>query len=359
MRPGVVAATCLVAGLAVLLIGRATPTLHAADGDLDARLEALLTTLKQELVRQDPAWSSARAVVTNFTAEGLPWSTPLAAHIQERAAWLMEARAMFRPAAVARTRGITVKQVTGVDTPNDPKALTGFYGSDLAIDGTSRRDGDRVLVRLVAVDGQGRTVAQVSGAVPLAAFPEPVTAAQVNAEHTSDMLNAFGRLGPRAQGAWRVEVTTNRPGTGASFRQGEGITYIVSPTTDGFLYLFHVDADRKMVRIFPNQHQRDAQVRAGLPIEVPAPGAPFRFEASPPFGLETTFAVVTPAPLDEKDFQPAEGGFTKLAGEVPALVAATRGLRGKPAGPPPSPGAGPAPADRPVVWNSITILIRP
>jgi hypothetical protein len=121
---------------------------------------------------------------------------------------------------------------------------------------------------------------------------------------------------------------------------------------DGYLYLFHVDADRKIVRIFPNPHQPSALVRAGTPVEVPAGGAPFRFEATPPFGLETTFAVVTPAPLDEKDFQPTRGGFSAPKGDVSALVGTTRGLR-------PAPGAGGSPADRPVIWNSITILIRP
>jgi len=117
-----------------------------------------------------------------------------------------------------------------------------------------------------------------------------------------------------------------------------------------------VDADLKTVRIFPNRHQRDAQVKAGVPVEVPVAGAPFRFEASPPFGLETTFAVVTPTPLDEKDFQPAPGGFATPAGEVPAVVGAIRGARVTPGG---SPGSGAPPADRPIVWNSITILIRP
>jgi hypothetical protein len=35
-----------------------------------------------------------------------------------------------------------------------------------------------------------------------------------------------------------------------------------------------------------------------MAVEVPGPGAPFRFEAVPPFGLATTLAVVTPTPLN-------------------------------------------------------------
>jgi Domain of unknown function (DUF4384) len=342
-------------GLAIVLTALSSTGAVSEEG-LDARLVALLAGLKQELVRQDPSRASARAVVANFTEHDLPWSTPLAAYLQERAAWLVETSGMFKPALIARTRGITIKQVTGVDNPNDPKALTRFYGSELAIQGSYRREGDRVMLRVAAVDDQGKELAQASGEVPMTAVPGAVAAAQVNTEHTSQMLGAFTRLGPRMQGPWKVEITTSRPGMGASFRQGEAIQYFVTSTTDGYLYLFHVGADLKTVRIFPNQHQPDARVRAGVAVEVPAAGAPFRFEASPPFGLETTFAVVTPTALDEKDFQPVAGGFTKPAGEVPAVVRATRGSGGKPGG---APGATAPPPDRPIVWNSITILVRP
>jgi hypothetical protein len=337
--------------LGLLLAGQLFGVSAGAAPDVDAWLETLLATLKQELVRQDPARAAARVVVTNFSEEGLTWATPLTAYLQERTAWLLKAKGMFPQSAVPQTRGITVTQVTGVANPNDPKALAGYYGSELVIDGSYRREGDRVLMQLMVVDDQGRTLARTSDALPMAMVPPAVAAAQVSADNTIHLLGALTRLGPRMQGAWKVDVTTNRPGAGASFRQGEAIQYFVNSTMDGYLYLFHVDADRKIVRIFPNPHQPSAQVRAGAPVEVPGAGAPFRFEASPPFGLETTFAVVTPAPLDEKDFQPTRGGFAAPKGDVSALVGTTRSLRS-------APGAGGSPADRPIIWNSITILIR-
>ena len=343
---------CARLGLGLALATQLGVVPAGAAPDVDAWLETVLATLKQELVRQDPARATARVVVSNFSEEGLPWATPLTAYLQERTASVVKAKGLFPQSAVPQTRGITVKQVAGVANPNDPQALAGYYGSELVIDGSYRREGDRVLMQLMVVDDQGRTLARTSDALPMAMVPPAVAAAQVNADHTSQLLVALTRLGPRMQGAWKVDVTTNRPGTGASFRQGEAIQYFVNSSMDGYLYLFHVDADRKIVRIFPNPHQPSAQVRAGAPVEVPGGGAPFRFEASPPFGLETTFAVVTPVPLDEKDFQPAAGGFTAPKGDVPALVGVTRSLRS-------APGPGGSPADRPIIWNSITILIRP
>jgi hypothetical protein len=403
-------------GLAFLGAAGAVTGVAAAE-DLDARLGALLATLHQELVRQDPGRAAARVAVANFTEEGLPWGTPLGAYLRERVGWLVQAGGLFRPAAVAQTRGISVTQVTGVDRPNAPEAMTRYYGSDVVIDGSYRREGDRVVLVLAAVDAEGRVLAQTRGDASMAAVPGAVAAAQVNAEHTSQLLGAFTQLGPREHGSWKVEVTTNRPGMGASFRQGEPIRYYITSTLEGYLSLFHVDADRNVVRIFPNRHQPDARIRAGVPVEVPGPGAPFQLTASPPFGLETTFAIVTPVPLDEKDFQAAAGGFATPVGGVPALVAATRGIRVQPTGPAPTPGAGSTPAagaapapgptpaggastgaapgstaarpapgpvgppsasstatpasrpagvptsppaeDRPIVWNSITILIRP
>ena len=133
----------------------------------------------------------------------------------------------------------------------------------------------------------------------------------------------------------------------------------MTSTIDGYLYLFHVDADKNILRIFPNQYQREARISAGAPLELPAPGAPFKFEASPPFGLETTFAIVTRVPLDEKDFQLVEGGFAKPKQDVPGLVA-TRGISVKPvetAASPPAVAVAAPPAQ--LVWNSVTVLIRP
>jgi hypothetical protein len=260
-----------------------------------------------------------------------------------------------------------------VENPNDPKALSALYNTDLAIAGTYRPQPDRILVRLAVLDAKGSELAQAVKEILRQAIPDVVASAPSNAADTSQLLNSLNQLGPKSQGNARVEVTTNRPGAGANFRMGEEIRYFVTSTIDGYLYLFHIDADKNVLRIFPNQFQREARVNAGAALEIPAPGAPFKFEASPPFGLETTFAMVTSVPLDERDFQMVEGGFAKPKQEVPTLIA-TRGISVKPVEPtspapapgaasPPSspyPAAAPAPSPQPqLVWNSVTVLIRP
>ncbi|MGH7320609.1 MAG: DUF4384 domain-containing protein [Candidatus Rokuibacteriota bacterium] len=335
-------------GATLVLAGCAAAGVTPHGLDPDEHLGALLAALRREVRHRDPGLASARAVVINFTVEGLPWSSPLGAWLEERVARVMEIAQPFPMVAGPRTRGITIKQLAGVDSPNEPKALTAFYDAELAIAGSYRWQREEILVGLTAFDDQGRVVARVGGEVPVRAVPDQVITAEVNFRHTGEFLKAFDQLGTRAQGDRKVEVTTNRPGAGASFRRGEEIRYFVVSTVDGFLYLFHIDADGKMLRIFPNQHRREGRVQAGIPVEVPGDGAPFGFEASPPFGLETTLAIVTPVPLDEKDFEWADRDFKRPMRDVPSLVSTRIGVSSGDAGAPPV-----------LVWNTITVLIRP
>jgi hypothetical protein len=318
-------------------------------------LKALLTTLKQNVERRGTTRGSGQTVVGNLAEEGQPWSSPVGAVLRDRIASLVQTEGIFKP--VPQTRGISVTQVAAVQNPNDPRALGAMYGADMSISGSYRVQQDQVNVQLAAIDNQGNQIAQATGQVPTQSIPNVLAATPVNASQTKEVLGGLNQLGPQAQGDERVEVTTNKPGAGASFRLGEEIKYFVKSTLSGYLYLIHIDADKKMTRIYPNQFQREARISAGVPVEVPGAGVPFKFEASPPFGLETTAALVTTVPLDEKDFQMLEGGFATPTQPLPTLVA-TRGIVVKAPGT--STPSAPAPASAPrLVWNTVTVLIRP
>jgi Domain of unknown function (DUF4384) len=335
---------------------RVAPTPQvAARPDLDATVRSLLGALQRDVSRRNPTRLAPRAVVGNFTEEGKPWASPLGALLQERVTTVMRAEGVFRPATGSQARGITVQQVAGVANPNDPAALNAMYGSDLVIAGRYRAEGEQVLVRLAAVDAQGTEQAQATATIPRTAVPEVVAAAPSNAAETGQVLATLQQLGARAPSSSRVRLITNRPGDGANFRLGEEIRYIVTSTVDGYLYLFHVDSDQNLLRIFPNQYQPEARIAADTGIEVPAAGAPFRFEASPPFGLETTFAIVTAVPLSPQEFQVVEAGFGKPTVSLRSLVT-TRGIAVKAADAAVTGGAAETPA---LAWSYVTVLIRP
>jgi hypothetical protein len=184
--------------------------------------------------------------------------------------------------------------------------------------------------------------------IPASAIPDVVASTPQNAPETGQLLNSLNQIGPQAEG--QLVLTTNRPGAGSTFRLGEEITFFVKSNTDGYVYLFHIDADKHFSQIFPNQFQQEARVQAGQVLQVPSAGAQFKFEASPPFGLETTFAIVTAAPLSDADLQAIQNGLGGPTQEVPAFLK-TRGIGVV--------SAAPTAAAPPVQWNSTTVLVRP
>jgi hypothetical protein len=343
---------------------RAAPGTAAAPvvQDLDGVLRGTLVSLKEGVVRREPTLAAARATVGNITEEGQPWSGPLGVLLHDQLTRLVESGQVFSPAPGSFVRGIAVRPLSTVQSPNSPQALNQVFGSDVAIVGSYRLDKDIVRILLRAVDATGRDLSQQVTAIPSGAIPGTWAASPGNATDTSQLLGSLNQLGPQSQGAARVELATNRPGAGASFRLGDEIRYVVGSTVDGYLYLFHIDADKNVLRIFPNQYQKDARVTAGSSVEVPVSGAPFKFEASPPFGLETTVAIVTAMPLDEGDFRAVEGGFAKPRQELTDVVT-SRGVRTVPADSSSSSAStrstGAVPARAQLAWNFVTVLIRP
>jgi len=273
----------------------------------------------------------------------------MGALLQDRVSAVAMNDGIFSQSTGVQMRGITVKEAGAVSNANDPKALTALYNTDLAITGTYQTQSDGVHVKLAALQNAAE-IAEVSKTIPPGAIPDVVAATPQNAADTNQLINSLNQIGPKADG--KLNFTTNRPGPGSSFRLGEEIIFFVTSVNDGYLYLFHVDGDKNVTRIFPNQYQQDARIRAGQTLQVPAAGAPFKFEASPPFGLETTFAIVSQTPFSDADLQAIQNGFGGPKQEAPAFLK-TRGINVVQS------GAAPSAAAAPVLWNSVTVLVRP
>lgn len=324
-----------------------TSTAGVPGADLDSALRGMLQSLKQDIGKR--GLGNARAVVGNFTEEGRPYAGPMGALLQERVSTIVMTDGTFKQATGVQSRGITVKDMQGVKNVNDPKALPALYNTDLAIAGTYQARPDGVAVKLTAVQNTGE-VAQSNAVVPASVIPNVVAVTPQNANDTTQLMNSMNQVAPRAEG--QLTITTNRPGQGSNFRLGEEITYFVNSSVDGHLYLFHIDGEKNVARIFPNPYQPSAAIRAGQVLQLPQPGAPFKFEASPPFGLETTFAIVTPVPLAENDLAMIQASFAN-ASQVGPTLARVRAIAVSPVG-----GGAPAPGNS-VLWNSATVLIRP
>lgn len=320
-------------------------TAAAAPGaDLDSTLRGMLTSLKQDVSNRNPELAKARAVVGNFTEEGRPYSGPMGALLQDRVSTIVMSDKGFNQPVGVQSRGVNVKDMQAVKNFNDPRSLPALYNTDFAIAGTYQTRPDGVAVKLTALRSSGE-IAQSSTILPAGLIPEAVAAAPQNANDTTQLIGSMNQITPRADG--QLNITTNRPGQGSNFRMGEEITYFVKSTSDGYLYLFHVDGNSNVNQIFPNPHQPNPIIRAGEVVQLPQPGAPFKFEAAPPFGLETTFAIVTPTPLTDSDLQILQASFATPS-QVGLTLARARSI-----------AANGAASNNSVLWNSATVLIRP
>jgi len=74
------------------------------------------------------------------------------------------------------------------------------------------------------------------------------------------------------------------------YRIGDSPVFTVVSARDCFLTLTDVDEKRSATVLLPNAYQQDNYIRAGVPVQFPGPGAPFKFRMKDP-GNETIVAV--------------------------------------------------------------------
>ncbi|MAX37206.1 MAG: hypothetical protein CME33_11665 [Gimesia sp.] len=86
-------------------------------------------------------------------------------------------------------------------------------------------------------------------------------------------------------------------------------TYVVGETVKinaisekaGYLYLFYLQADKKVVCLFPNKVQQNNKIAANSKITIPSQNSGFRLRVGEPVGTEILKAVVTQQPLKSLD----------------------------------------------------------
>jgi len=100
--------------------------------------------------------------------------------------------------------------------------------------------------------------------------------------------------------AYVVRVDVDRPDR--VYEAGELVKVKVVSEKDGYLYLIYKQADGSVVCLFPNEHQRDNQIKARRETVVPAAGSDFNLRVGAPLGDETLVAIVSQEPLKASDF---------------------------------------------------------
>jgi hypothetical protein len=137
--------------------------------------------------------------------------------------------------------------------------------------------------------------AVIGGLVVAAALVVPAAVRSADQGGPPNARGLFVEELRNTQPSFHVRVAVDR--ADRTYRGGEEMKVTVHSATDGYLYLFYLDAQKKPWVLFPNHVQTDNKVAAGKPVTVPAPDARFRLRVGPPFGSELLKAVVALKPL--------------------------------------------------------------
>ena len=137
-------------------------------------------------------------------------------------------------------------------------------------------------------------------------------------------LRAHDRIGPI-----RLDLSSAR-GRDPVYRVGERLDLLIQTNEDAWLYCFYFQADRRMVRIFPNAHHKDPFLVGGRLHTLPGARYPFDLNVTEPAGTElvkcfaarrdvsaelpTSLAGIDGAPLSESLVRRLPESFRRLPG---------------------------------------------
>ncbi|MBU0934957.1 MAG: DUF4384 domain-containing protein [Spirochaetes bacterium] len=201
-------------------------------------------------------------------------------------------------------------------------------GTDALLHGRYFLEGDQVRVRLELTDlNTAGLIGTADWYVPLPQVPAYAAVRPIDSTMArSEELVLLGTLALPASGIagnevdrLKVSLTTDR-GAGASYRNGEQLTVLLSVNQDAWVRLYHIDSAGQMQLIWPNRFGGgDGKLRSGAVIRLPGSADPFRFDLNPPYGTEFLKAIASNRP-----FADSQNDFTDLGSNYRSTI--TRGL---------------------------------
>ena len=99
------------------------------------------------------------------------------------------------------------------------------------------------------------------------------------------------------KGAFEVQLESRK----YLFSEGDLLTLAVQSERNGYLYIFDINAEKKITQLFPNQFTPENSIQAGQLRTIPSERDPYQFRAGSPFGKSVVVAVVTTEPWSRAD----------------------------------------------------------
>jgi Caspase domain/Domain of unknown function (DUF4384) len=146
-----------------------------------------------------------------------------------------------------------------------------------------------------------------AGAMPVAFTADLSNGRSLAVAENISTLNLLDTLTQGADGRHRVRVEMSKP----QMRIGvDNLGLSVVSTMGGYLNLFMVGSSGKVYRLFPNQFDKDNQIQADVPLQLPRPT--WEVRAGGPAGRNRMLAVVASTPHRFNDLGLPEGPFAAL-----------------------------------------------
>ncbi len=148
---------------------------------------------------------------------------------------------------------------------------------------------------------------------PGAAASDDPAARDLTVEQTA----VFSVQAPGAPSAERLDVVAWVDKADNTYAVGEKVRLFVQTNRDAYLTVLNVGPSGNTTVLFPNARQRDARIRGGKPLEIPAPGSGVHIEVrGPTLGRELIKVIATtePAPLFSPAALAAAGPFSTVSG---------------------------------------------
>ncbi len=227
--------------------------------------------------------------------------------------------------ALAKTARIKLfdKQVAAAMDPSIRAMYKDFFGAekvDSLIYGKYKNDQGSAHVTISITDlSTGQLIAERPVVFASSRLPR-----DMRVEPTLQTIQAASSLASLAGGAaspnsdFTLSMVSDR-GIGATYRDGESLSLLITCSKDAYLKIYHVDVNGVAQLIWPNRFGGSGRIAKGEAMRFPAETDRFTYKLGAPYGTEYVKAIASLAP-----FKTMEADFSDLEGQPELAI--TRGL---------------------------------
>jgi hypothetical protein len=215
------------------------------------------------------------------------------------------------------------KQIAAAMDPSIRSKYQDFFGAEVVdslLYGRYTGDNRSVQVTISITDlSTGQLISEKKLVIAVAQLPpglrvEPT----IQTIQTALSLKSLATGASMSDPGFTLSMSTDR-GAGATYRDGENLTLLITSSRNAYLKIYHVDVNGVAQLIWPNRFGGSGKIAKGEAMKFPALEDRFKYKLGAPYGTEYIKAIASTTP-----FVTMEPDFSDLAG--PATVAITRGL---------------------------------